>query len=146
MDPMDNAVIRPEPDWRKRVFWLSLAMLLIVVGFVACLFYRGITTSLRAEITLQANRFVFRLVEQFVVANHRWPLSWAELEQEKMTWEGGQFGADWPAESPKVQQFVSIDFAADPARVVQQAPMDFAAIRPIGPCYGREEQRVPSLQ
>jgi hypothetical protein len=143
---MDDAATLAAPDWRKRTMWLLFAIMLIVVGFVACLVYLGITTSLRAETTLQANRFVFRLVEQFVSERHRWPLSWAELEQEKMTWEGGRFGADWPAESPRVQQCVAIDFAADPARIVLQDPMDFRAIQPIGPCYGREEQCVPSLQ
>ena len=52
----------------------------------------------------------------------------------------------WPNDSAKVRELVSIDFAADPAKVVEKGAERFDAIKPIGPCYPYEQyNEVASL-
>ena len=54
---------------------------------------------------------------------------------------------DWPAESPRIQERVTIDFAADANEIVSQDPMEFQAIRPNGAYYEyRDYGAVESLQ
>ena len=123
--------------------------------------YTGITVSLQAEENLHATLFTIRLVEQFVHEYGRWPQSWRELEQMSFPGDapsplnneltviriGGSHGYDWPAQSPHLQECVTIDFAADANSIVNQDPMQFQAIRPSGPYYEyRDYGFVESLQ
>ena len=138
-----------------------IVFVIAVVGFGGWMVYRGITVSLQAEENLHATLFTIRLVEQFVAEQGRWPRSWGELEAMPVSGDappplqgeisalriGGQRGYDWPAASPEIQRRVAIDFAADPAAIVRQDPMDFTAIKPIGPYYEyRDYGFVASLQ
>ena len=41
----------------------------------------------------------------------------------------------WPHDSLAVQQYVEVDFAADPHRLAKQTADEFEAVRPIGPYY-----------
>lgn len=118
--------------------------------------YIGVRESIRAEDNLHATLFVIRLVEQFVDENGRWPKSWSELEQMQFPSDapsplhgfpapkpgeatvvriGGQHGFDWPDQSQFLQECVAIDFDPDIAAIANQDPMDFEAIKPIGPYY-----------
>jgi hypothetical protein len=92
--------------------------------------------------------FSIRLVDQFVSTEGRWPRSWKELERLSpvdvniVPAQGG-----WPAASAEIQRRVEIDFNADPALVAAQDPMEFVAIKPIGPYYEyRDNGYVGSLQ
>ncbi len=42
---------------------------------------------------------------------------------------------EWPMDSREVQQYVAVDFSADPQRLVKQSVDEFEAVRPIGPYY-----------
>jgi hypothetical protein len=99
----------------------------------AWLVYRGVSTSLQAEANLHYSLDALQIVERFVTQNGRWPRSWAELESVDM--RDGQFDRDWPRVSADMQQWVEIDFGADPLDVARQDRMNFSAIKPKGPYY-----------
>lgn len=147
---------------RRRNFWTFVVGLLVVALIAGTwVLYSGIAVSLQAEENLHATLFAIRLVEQFVHERGRWPESWAQLEELKFPADapspsnnrlnvvriGGSHGFDWPAQSSHLQQCTVIDFAIDTAVVVNQDPLQFEAIRPIGPHYEyRDYGFVESLQ
>ena len=123
--------------------------------------YTGVTVSLKAEENLHATLFTIRLVEQFVHENGRWPESWNDLEQMAFPSDapsplngeltviriGGSHGYKWPDQSRHLRDCVAIDFHVDAKTITAQNPMDFQAIRPIGPHYEyRDYGFVESLQ
>ena len=60
---------------------------------------------------------------------------------------GGAMTFQWPADSLTLQRRVTINFDADPNDIVDQNPMEFDAIKPIGPSYEyRDYGIVDSLQ
>jgi len=156
------------PDRRTWVWYIER----IVVWFVVCLvvaapiagvwkFYEAVAVSLQAEENLHATLFTIRLVEQFVHENGRWPKSWAELEQMRFPSDapsplggelsairiGGAHGYDWPSQSTHLRECVAIDFGAAPETVITKDPLEFDAIKPIGPHYEyRDYGFVESLQ
>src|SRR5262249_8132688 len=102
-----------------------------------------------------------RLVEQFVHEHGRWPKTWKELEQMPVPSDapspltgkltvvriGGSHGYDWPSQSEHLQKCVTVDFDADASTIMNQATMQFDAIKPIGPYYEyRNYGFVESLQ
>ncbi|WP_417393174.1 hypothetical protein [Gimesia sp.] len=128
---------------------------------IAWLVYYGISVSIRAEHNLHSTLYVVRLVDEFVYENQRWPKSWTELEQMKYSGDaytprngelnalrvGGAMTFQWPADSLTLQHRVTINFDADPNDIVDRNPMDFDAIKPIGPYYEyRDYGIVDSLQ
>lgn len=154
-----------QPTTRKswcRIAVRSVAILALSLAAIgAWMVYCGISVSVRAEENLHATLFTLRLVDQFIEKEGRWPRSWAELEQVSMTNEppsplkgemtvvriGGQHGYNWPAASAEIRSRVQIDFHADPHAIVNQDPMEFNAITPIGPFYEyRHYGFVESLQ
>jgi hypothetical protein len=42
---------------------------------------------------------------------------------------------DWPKDSHEVQQYVAVDFSADPRQLAEETAAEFDAVRPIGPYY-----------
>ncbi len=147
--------------WFRRIVLSLLLLSLAVLGAVPCLLYVGVSQALRAEENLHATLFTIRLVEQFVHGKGRWPGSWEELEKLSFPSDapsplngqlsviriGGQRGFEWPDEAEFLSERVAIDFDPDLKVVATQNPMDFAAIRPIGPYYEyRDYGFVKSLQ
>jgi hypothetical protein len=133
--------------WTTRRRWdayfVSAVFVVAVCG--AVMFYRGISTSLQAEANLHYSLDALQIVERFVTQNGRWPRSWAELEGVDM--REAQFARDWPRVSADMQQWVVIDFGADPKIVAQQDRMNFSAIKPKGPYYEyRDYGYVEKLQ
>ena len=147
--------------WKRAVLLALVSLVLAAIVSGGWMVYWGATFALQAEENLHATLFTIRLVEQFVSEHGRWPASWKELEETSMSDAapspmhgditvvriGGQHGYEWPAASPQIQQCVSVDFAANLAVIVQQNPMRFSAIKPIGPYYEyRHYGFVDSLQ
>ena len=119
----------PEPR-----FIACFCGLVFVMGSLgAWLVYRVVSTSLQAEANLHYSLDALQIVERFVTQNGRWPRGWAELEGVDM--RDGRIDQDWPRVSADMQQWIAIDFGADPQDVAQQDRMNFSAIRPKGPYY-----------
>ena len=147
--------------WRWYIGFALACIVVMALLVGAWMLYTGITVSLQAEENLHATLFTIRLVEQFVHDQGRWPQSWRELEAVKLPADapsplnneltviriGGSHGYDWPAQSPHLQECVTIDFAADANTIINQDPMQFQAIKPRGPYYEyRDYGFVESLQ
>jgi hypothetical protein len=105
--------------------------------------YDGTSASLHAEKGLHATQFTFEAIEDYVRKhNGAWPRSWKELERSSpqmddvYRWTGGSY---------KVQEFVSVDFDADPDRLAKQTEEEFQAIRPVGPFYGSYRIEIPFM-
>ncbi|MEM9365902.1 MAG: hypothetical protein AAGD07_07880 [Planctomycetota bacterium] len=148
-------------SWRRIIVRSVGLMALSAISLGAWMVYRGIRVSLHAEENLHTTMFTLHLVNQFVAQQGRWPHSWKELEQvslsnvaplppsseKAITRIGGQHGNSWSAAYPDIRERVKIDFQADPDTMVSQDPMEFTAIRPIGPYYEyRDYGFVESLQ
>ena len=140
---------------------IALLVVLAALIAIAWLVYNGVSISIRAEHNLHSTLYVVRLVDEFVYENQRWPKSWTELEQMKFAGDaytprngelnvlrvGGAMTFQWPADSLTLQRRVTINFDADPNDIVDQNPMEFDAIKPIGPSYEyRDYGIVDSLQ
>lgn len=116
--------------WAIRVFVIVVVIAAIAAGF--CL-YEGISASLHAEHVLNAALLSVQLLEDYVVLHDGdWPRSWADLEGLPPR-EWAMF--EWPKDSRNTQQYVAIDFSADPRRLAKQEVDEFEAVRPIGPYY-----------
>lgn len=130
--------------------WLFRCILAAgIIGLTGCAWavYRGISVSLQAEHTLHATIMTFCVVEQFVNQQQRWPISWEELERQSLP-ESSQRGMyRWPESSSEIQSRVIIDFNANLSALIDQDPMNFTAIRPIGPYFEyRHYGYVPDLK
>jgi hypothetical protein len=127
----------PTPRRRFRRFGLRaiLVVLVVVVAGGAWLTYKAVNTALHAEMALHATNEVCDLVKRYVQQHDgAWPRSWHDLEQ--VNCPPGTYNVfPWPEKSPELQQFVAINFAADPKQLATQSPADFEAIKPIGPHY-----------
>ena len=112
-----------------------VAAVIIALTWCAWTIYRGISVSLQAEHTIHATIMTIRVVEQFVTEQQRWPSSWEELERQSLpeASQGGMYR--WPESSSEIQGRVIIDFNADLTAMIDQDPMLFTAIRPIGPYF-----------
>jgi hypothetical protein len=94
--------------------------------------YEGISTALRAERALHAVNLAAKLVDQYVQKEGKWPRSWDDLKA--LTIENaGMY--QWPEDYGRIQEYVSIDFAADPVALASQTVEHFDAVKPIGSCY-----------
>ncbi len=116
--------------WATRIVVILVVVAALVLGFCV---YSGISTSLHAEHVLHAALLTIQLLDEYVDQHEGdWPSSWAELE-ELPNREGGMY--EWPADSLEVQQYVSVDFSADPERLLRQKVGEFDAVLPIGSYY-----------
>ena len=116
--------------WATRIIVILVVVAALVLGFCV---YRGISSSLHAEHVYHAALLTIGLLDDYVKQHDGdWPSSWAELE-ELPNREGGMY--EWPTDSREVQQYVSVDFSADPERLLRQKVGEFDAVRPIGPYY-----------
>ena len=103
-------------------------------------------------------------MDQFVYENGRWPESWQELDGVSFTSDGlsplNQAASDgaelqgrdleekWQTHLPDLQTLpfascVEIDFSPNVEGIVSQDPMQFEAIKPIGPYF---EYRLPHVE
>ncbi len=143
---MSNGGEPPTPrrptSWR----WVFRSLLfLIVVGLAGGLWcaYDGISASLHAESGLHATRLTIQAVEEYVKKHDgAWPRSWKELEQSSTKIKDVY---DWTQGSGNIDNFVSVDFGANPDRLAKQTEEDFTAIKPVGPYYGSYRIEVPFL-
>ena len=82
-------------------------------------------------------------VEDFVRKHDgAWPRSWGELEQTSPQIRDAYGFTDGRA---KIEEFVSIDFNANPDQLMKQSEEEFDAIKPVGPSYGSYRYHLPSL-
>ncbi|MCE9547258.1 MAG: hypothetical protein K8T25_17440 [Planctomycetia bacterium] len=124
-----------EPPPKPKRCWFGLrtlfivTTLIIVVAFAGCL-YLAISTAKHAELALHATLLTFMVVEDHVKThNGAWPRSWNELEKSPQR-KWSQY--EWPKDSKTIQQYVAVDFTADPKVLAHQSVDDFQAIKPIG--------------
>jgi hypothetical protein len=116
---------------------------LVAVVLIAALlgnlcFYKGVSDSLHAEHVLHAALLTVQLLDDYVASHGgEWPKSWANLEDLPPR-EWGMF--EWPKDSHEVQTYVEVDFTADPKELAKQTPVEFDAVRPIGPYYPFKER------
>lgn len=140
---------------RRLLLWLLVPLLACGFAVAGLRIWHVAADSLSAEETLHATCFAVSLVDEFVRRERRWPRSWSELENLKLTDEpaeknlaqpvgidllvpsrlGGYPPYDWPGASPEIQKRVFIDFSANLEAVAAEEQATFSAIQPIGPCY-----------
>jgi hypothetical protein len=133
-------------SWRRFALWLLVLLLLFAAGGIAWCIYVAASQSLHAEAALHATNEACELVTEYVRQNHgAWPRSWQDLELLSLPID--RFNVfPWPKDSQKLQQYVTIDFSADPALLAKQSVDDFEAIQPIGPCFSyKHDSYVPNL-
>jgi len=142
-----------EPDRRWSRAGLRVLIFVVVAGVsgAAWCVYQSISTASHAEMALHATQEVCELTSQYVREHDgRWPRSWQELEQ--LDSPPGKFNLfPWPEKSTDLQEFVTIDFTADPDQLANQTIDDFEAIKPIGPYfpykgYGEVRSLLESLR
>jgi hypothetical protein len=122
----------------------------LLIGVVAVgAFFAGLSAlghyfADQADEKVDATLFTIRLVEQFVKDHNRWPKSWSELEK---TTAPPPYTFNWPADSAKIQEHVSIDFKVNLRKMVEpEEAGKFKAIRPKGPSHSyRDSYEVRSL-
>lgn len=118
---------------KRRVLQLVVVGLVVLVGGVAWMVYRGISDSLAAERCLHANQLVVTVLRDYVViSGGSWPRSWSDLE----TMPPRQHSMyRWPTDATILRQYVCVDFNADLDRLATQTRDEFDAVKPLGPCY-----------
>lgn len=124
--------------------FVCLVLIVVAVGatVVVGLVFIGISESLTAERALHANLLVVDILSDYVVShNGAWPESWEDLEDLPRR-RHAMF--EWPGDKEIVRQYVSVDFAADPAKLAKQSVDQFVAVQPRGPCY-RYDAKVSQL-
>jgi hypothetical protein len=143
MDNSSKVVTPRRPTWRRwTVRGICVAVLaLVAIGFWCA--YNALSGSLHAEKALHATQLTFEAVEDYVRQHDgAWPRSWNELERsspqtsDAYSWAGG---------SNKIQEFVSVDFNANPDQLAKQAVAKFQAIKPVGPYYDNYTDHIPYL-
>src|SRR5206468_4148893 len=144
---MSRVAITPARGGWSRTRLVVRALVAVLVA-TACVIgwmvYRGVHTSVEAEMNLHATILTIRVVDGFVREHGRWPHSWEELGSLSVPTlqEDG-----WPGRSSEIRQRVAVDFETDPRDVARQNPRAFTAIRPIGPYYEyRDYGHVAALQ
>jgi hypothetical protein len=116
--------------WVIRVIVILIVAVIVVSGF--CL-YRGVSDSIHAEHVLHGALLTVQLLDDYVVMHDGdWPKSWTDLERLPSR-ESAIF--EWPKDSKKLQEYVEVDFSADPEHLAKQNVDEFDAVRPIGPYY-----------
>jgi hypothetical protein len=136
----------PKKGSRAWIRWTIRAVLLGIVVLVAgglwCV-YLGVSESLHAENGLHATQYTFEAVEDFLKKHDgEWPRSWKQLEQSSPQMSDVYESVGGP---DKVEEFVAVDFDADPDRLAKQTQEEFQAIKPVGSFYGSYKFRIPSL-
>lgn len=113
-----------------RIVTVSVVAVVLAGGWG---FYRVVRDAGRAENNLHAALLALLVLEDYITQhNGQWPGSWADLEQAPARkWDG----FEWPRDSAKLQQHVTIDFTVNTDELVTQSVEQFNAVRPIGPCY-----------
>jgi hypothetical protein len=116
--------------WIIRTIIVLTIVAIFVFGF--CL-YRGVSDSIHAEFVLHSALLTIQLLDDYAVGHDGdWPASWTDLERlPSRNW----CMFEWPKDSKIIQQYVEIDFSADPDRLAKQSVDEFDAVRPIGPYY-----------
>lgn len=109
---------------------LSLALL---VGGGLWIAYQAISTPVHAEYALHAVNLTTVVVDKYVEREGKWPGSWDDLRTVSSVNGWGMYS--WPEDWQKVQLYVTVDFAADPAILARQSVEEFAAIKPVGSYY-----------
>jgi hypothetical protein len=127
--------------YTQTIIVMVVGLPILVVAFVI---YKGVSVSLRAQETLQANRLVLEKLMKYLGEHpNRWPKDWEELAQTRDDSFQGMFR--WPEDIPEIRKRVEIDFQVTRADVAAMKVEEFSAVRPIGPNYGPEEERIKQL-
>jgi hypothetical protein len=136
---------------KRRGLQILLCLVLVVIAGVGWCLYQAIDTAFHAEMALHATNEACDLTNRYVLEHDgAWPRSWDDLKQ--INCPPGTYNVfPWPESSARIQQFVTIDFAADPDQLAKQSVDEFEAIKPIGPyfhykIYGFVSSLLESLQ
>ena len=126
-----------------RTLLVGVTVFCIVAGLLAGYLYRGVSTSLDAEMTLQAYLPTMDALTRFVESNGKWPKSWEEL----IAADRGQTRG-WP-NSPEgladLQSRVNVRFDLDLKDVAAMTPETFSAVEQREPHYPAEENLIADL-
>ena len=123
---------------RQHIVRFAIAIVLAILLIGLWLAYVGVSTSLRAECALHANCLVIELITEYAANNNgAWPRSWHDLEMLPSR-QHAMF--QWPADREKVEQYVLVDFEADPDKLAMESVENFKAVKPIGPYYSYDNE------
>jgi hypothetical protein len=119
------------PRAKKLIFRGCVVTLVLALCGVAWVVYECISMADHAEHALHAIDLITVVVDKYVDKKGEWPASWEDLT----TVSSHNAMYSWPEDREKLRLYVSVDFAADRAKLAKQSVEEFDAIRPIGPFY-----------
>jgi hypothetical protein len=119
------------PRAKKLIFRCCVVTLVLALCGVAWVVYECISMADHAEHALHAIDLITVVVDKYVDKKGEWPASWEDLT----TVSSHNAMYSWPEDREKLRLYVSVDFAADRAKLAKQSVEEFDAIRPIGPFY-----------
>jgi hypothetical protein len=129
--------------WKRWVIGSVVVLFLSAGTFVLWCAYEAISASLHAERGLHATRWTIQAAEDYVTKhNGAWPRSWVDLEESSSQMKDA-YGITGGREH--VEEFVAVDFKADPDRLAKQTEEQFTAIKPVGPLYPSYRSQIPFL-
>ncbi|HEY2148147.1 MAG TPA: hypothetical protein VGH32_09430 [Pirellulales bacterium] len=130
-------------QFRLRTLLIVVTVFCVVAGWLAGYLYRGVSTSLDAEMTHQAHVVALDALTRFVQATGRWPKSWDELAAA----ESGQRGRlrDWPRGMDDLQSRVKINFQLELKDIATMTPETFTGVEQRSPNYGPNDDWVGTL-
>ncbi|MCH8046242.1 MAG: hypothetical protein IID44_21235 [Planctomycetes bacterium] len=124
--------------------WWLIGVVVVVVLIIGYMLYRGVTSSIEAEYTLQADRLVLQVLTQHLKENSgKWPSSWTELqstvpEAEYSMWK-------WPNDIDEIKERIHVDFTLQTEDVARMDVDSFTAVRQSYPNYGPNESFIERL-
>lgn len=123
-----NDLLTPEATGSRRGWVIAgLAIVVTSLGLAGYAAYQGQQALVRSH-NLVLGRVVTGMVKKYVEKNEgQWPRSWHDVATIN---PGEPFNGPGSVETMQTQ--LIIDFQADPARLAQQLPEEFVAIRPRG--------------
>ncbi len=124
--------------------WWLLGVVAVVGLIIGYLLYRGVTSSIEAEYTLQADRLVLQVLTQHLKENSgEWPSSWKNLQS---TVPEAEFGIwKWPNDIDEIKERIHVDFTLETEDVAKMDVDSFTAVRQSYPNYGPNEAFIERL-
>jgi hypothetical protein len=120
-----------------RTLLVGVTVFCIVAGLLAGYLYRGVSTSLDAEMTHHAYVGTLDALTMYVQSTGKWPKSWDEL----IAADRGLTRrlSNWPDEIADLQSRVNVRFDLDLDDIAAMTQQTFSAVEQRTPNYGPDE-------